>query len=240
MVERPLVSILVPCYNAAPWLASTLESALQQSWPRIEIIVVDDGSSDNSLEIARGFEPRGVRVFAQANSGAASARNHALRHAKEDFIQFLDADDLLAPDKIERQLNALARVPLDTLAAGEWARFIGDPETAVFQHEAIYNASTGIEFLQIHYETGSMMQPGGWLAPRSLLDRAGPWNEALTLNDDGEYFARVMLAASCIAFTPGARCFYRATPKSLTRRRDRRALVSLHRAVDLTTCDLLN
>ena len=77
----------------------------------------------------------------------------------------------------------------------------------MFNPEAVYAARTGVEFLQLHYETGSMMQPGAWLAPRALLDRAGPWDETLSLNDDGEYFARVMLAASTFRFVPTARCY---------------------------------
>ena len=73
----PLVSILIPCSNAAPWLAATLASALAQTHPRTEIIIVDDGSSDHSLAIARTFEPHGVRVVTQPNAGASAARNHA-------------------------------------------------------------------------------------------------------------------------------------------------------------------
>ena len=235
----PIVSILVPAFNAAPWIAASLESALGQTHAQIELIVVDDGSTDDTLAHARAFTGRGVRVVSQSNAGAAAARNHALRLARGEFIQFLDADDLLAPDKIDRQLRALAEAPPDTLAGGEWGRFTDDPAAAVFHPEAVYRATTGVEFLQLHYETGSMMQPGGWLAPRTLLDCAGPWDETLSLNDDGEYFARVMLAASRIVFTPGACCFYRAASGSLSRRRDPRAFASLHRSVDLTTRHLL-
>lgn len=235
----PLVSILIPAFNASRWIDETLSSALAQTHPRVEIIVVDDGSHDATLAQARGYEGRGVRVVSQPNAGAAAARNHALRLARGEFIQFLDADDLLAPDKIERQLRALAEAPPDALAGCEWGRFTDDPAAAVFNPESVYGAMTGVEFLQLHYETGSMMQPGGWLAPRTLLDRAGPWDETLSLNDDGEYFARVMLAASRLVFTPGARCFYRAAAGSLSRRRDLRALESLHRSVELTTRHLL-
>jgi glycosyltransferase involved in cell wall biosynthesis len=80
----PLVSILIPCSNAAPWLAATLASALAQTHPRTEIIIVDDGSSDHSLAIARTFEPHGVRVVTQPNAGASAARNHARRRRLVD------------------------------------------------------------------------------------------------------------------------------------------------------------
>ncbi len=235
-----MVSIVIPCHNAALWLAQTLESALAQTHPDIEIIVVDDGSTDDSLVVARTFESRGVHVVSQPNRGASAARNHGLRLARGEFIQFLDADDLLAPDKIAAQVATLTRTPAIALSASQWGRFTDSPAQAVFNAEAVYQARNGTEFLQLHYETGSMMQPGAWLTSRALLDRAGPWDETLSLNDDGEYFSRVMLAASQIVFTPTARCYYRAPAhRSLSRRRDAAALASLFRSVELTTGHLL-
>ncbi|MCX6954347.1 MAG: glycosyltransferase family A protein, partial [Verrucomicrobia bacterium] len=100
----PLVSVVIPCFNSARWLPATLDSVLAQTWPRVEIIVVDDGSRDDSLAVARRYASRGVRVESIANSGAAAARNHGLALARGDYLQFLDADDLLAPDKLEKQL----------------------------------------------------------------------------------------------------------------------------------------
>src|SRR5690606_5350603 len=121
-----LVSIIIPCYNAARWLPATLESALTQTWPATEIIVVDDGSSDDSLAIARGFAPRGVKVISQTNRGASAARNRGLAEARGDFIQYLDADDLLSPRKIELQLARLASAPADAVATCRWGRFEQD------------------------------------------------------------------------------------------------------------------
>src|SRR5271167_5086337 len=104
---KPLVSILIPAYNAEAWISDTLESAIAQTWQRKEIIVVDDGSKDQTAEVARRFASRGVAVVSKENQGAAATRNHALRLAQGDYIQWLDADDLLSPDKIERQFAAL-------------------------------------------------------------------------------------------------------------------------------------
>lgn len=239
-MSAPLVSVVIPCYNAARWLAGAIESALAQTWPATEIITVNDGSNDASPAIARGYQPRGVRVVDQANRGAAAARNAGLRAARGQFIQFLDADDLLAPDKIERQMRVLAPGSPDRLAAGAWARFHGDPGAAAFHPYANWRDLAGVEFLQLHYEEGCMMHPAAWLAPRALLDRAGPWDESLTLNDDGEYFARVVLASDGIVFCPDARSYYRSgIAASLSGRTDRRSLDSLFRSVDLTTRHLL-
>ena len=101
----PVVSVLIPAYNVEPWVAKGIESALAQDWPRIEVIVVVDSSSDNTLKLTRRSESNRVKVVSQENKGAAAARNHALFLAQDDYIQWLDADDLLAPGKITRQLK---------------------------------------------------------------------------------------------------------------------------------------
>ncbi len=236
----PLVSILIPCYNAAPWLAETLESAFAQTWPRTEIILVDDGSRDDSLAIARTFSTRGVHVATQANSGASAARNHALRLARGDFIQFLDADDLLAPDKIAQQLARLERSPPGTVASASWTRFHSQTTGARFTPEPAWRDLGGLDFLRLHYDARSMMPPIAWLCPRPLLAAAGPWREDLTLNDDGEYFCRVLLRSAGIVFCGEAHCYYRSgLPGSLSRRADATALQSLVRSIEANTAAML-
>ena len=235
----PLVSILIPCFNAAPWLAGAIESALAQTHAAIELVVIDDGSTDDSLAIARTFESRGVRVIPQANAGASAARNHGLRLARGEFIQFLDADDLLAPDKIERQLQTLAVAP-GTIAAGPWGRFEDDPVGARFVPEENWRDSTPAEWLALNFAGRGMMPPAAWLAPRALLDVAGPWDERLTLNDDGEYFCRVLLASAGVRFSADARAFYRSNLSgSLSRRRSEAAWRSAFLSHELCARHLL-
>lgn len=228
-MSQPLVSIIIPCHNAEPWIAQTLDSAVGQTWRNREIIVIDDGSRDRSLEIARAYAPLpGVRVFTQENRSASSARNRGLAEARGDYIQFLDADDLLHPEKVEIQMRRLLEAGPGHLASGEWARFEGDPGGAAFEEYPNHRDMDGVEFLQVFFEETAMMQPAAWLAPRALLDAAGPWDERITLNDDGEYFSRVVLAAKRILYCPGARVYYRSGLKgSLSRRKDSRSLESL-------------
>src|SRR5437899_12664005 len=102
---KPLVSILIPAFNAQEWIADTLKSAIGQTWERKEVIVVDDGSTDQTLAIARQFASERVSIVTQNNQGAAAARNRAFSVSQGDYIQWLDADDLLAPDKIARQME---------------------------------------------------------------------------------------------------------------------------------------
>ena len=239
-MTHPLISIIIPCYNAERWLAATLESALAQTWPNKEIIFVNDGSNDDSLSVAQGFSARGVHVIDQPNRGASAARNAGLHVARGEYIQYLDADDLLAPDKIEQQMRLIEPLRNRVISSGRWIRFHEKPEKVLFTDQVNYRDLTGIEFLQLHWEEGCMMHPAAWLAPRELLDDAGPWNESLTLNDDGEYFARVMLVAERIIFCNNAYTYYRThSGPRLSVCRDRRALESLYYSVELSTGYLL-
>jgi len=235
-----LVSIIIPCHNAAAWLAATLESAVRQTWADKEIILVDDGSTDASPAVARSFASRGVRILTQPNRGAAAARNSGLRAARGDFVQFLDADDLLAPDKIARQLEVLLARPAGAIAAGPWGHFAADPAAAVFTPEPVWCDLAPIDWLVRSWTGGGMFPPFVWLAPRGLLDAAGPWNEALSLDDDGEYFCRALLGARQVCFVPEARGYYRAHRGSrLSANRGERAALSSFTSIELKARRLL-
>jgi glycosyltransferase involved in cell wall biosynthesis len=207
---HPLVSILIPCYNAEKWLAQTLESALAQTWDNIEIIVVDDGSTDNSLAVAKQFQANGIKIISQSNKGASAARNRAFQESQGDFIQYLDADDLLAPDKIALQVKLFLDGNLEFVVSGEWARFYQSPTEASFIIEPVWCDMPAVDWLICSWEGGGMMHPGAWLVPRAIAEAAGAWDESLSLDDDGEYFCRVVLASSGVKFCPGAKSYYRS------------------------------
>jgi glycosyltransferase involved in cell wall biosynthesis len=233
---NPRVSILIPCHNAAPYLRATLESALAQSDAgETEIIVVDDGSRDDSLAIAREFEPRGIRLIAQPNRGAAAARNAAYAASRAEFIQYLDADDLLAPGKIAAQLARAAREPAGTVFTARWARFTDDPTRAHVRAENPLLANlTPRDYLLRYGSHDCMMHPAAWLLPRAIVESAGPWDERLSLNDDGEFFARVVAASTRVAFCTEACSLYRSgVASSLSAQRSRRHLESAHLALQL-------
>src|ERR1700716_3420210 len=96
----PAVSVIIPCRNAAAWLADSIESCLGQTWSDLEVIVVDNGSTDGSLALARSYQLQSIKVLECARRGASAARNAGLEQARGAFIQFLDADDVLHPDKV--------------------------------------------------------------------------------------------------------------------------------------------
>jgi len=234
-----LVSVVIPCRNAAPWLADAIESCLAQTWRDLEIIVVDNGSSDASMEVAQRYGSPSVTLLECKRPGASAARNAGLEKARGDFIQFLDADDVLDRDKIRLQVERLALAPPSSVAAGAWARFRREPGEAVFSPEPVWRDSTPEEFLISSWLGGGMMPNFAWLTPRAAIERAGPWNERLSLNDDGEFFCRVVLAGSGILFCNSARGYYRtAAQATVSKRRDRGAFVSAFEAIGLS-CERL-
>ena len=235
------VSILVPAYRAEATLAATLDSALAQTWPSVEVIVVDDGSPDGTLAVAQGYETRGVTVLTQPNAGAAAARNTAYRACSGTFVQFLDADDLIAPDKIEIQMQRLADEPAGTVASAAWDRFVTDPSEAIFETQPDWRDYEPARNWLIQSWSGrGTMFPAAWLLPRAITEAAGPWDEHLSLNDDGEYNARVLTAARKIAFCPDARAYYRSGhPGSLSGRKDAVAMASAHLACERSVHALL-
>ncbi len=213
-----LVSILIPAYNAERWIADTIRSALGQTWPAKEIIIVDDGSKDRTLSIARQFASKEVSVVTQPNQGAAAARNKAFSLSQGDYIQWLDADDLLAPDKIARQIESAGRLDSKrTLLSSAWGGFIYRPNKAKFTPTALWCDLSPMEWLLRVWEQNLFMQPATWLVSRELTEAAGAWDIRLSYDDDGEYFCRVVLASDGIQFVPEARMFYRRGFDSLSR-----------------------
>lgn len=203
------VSVLIPAHNAAPWVGQAIESALNQSWPNLEVIVIDDGSKDETLRIAQFYAGTRLRAIWQPNSGASAARNHALRVSTGDVIQYLDADDILAPNKIELQMAILGQSP-GYLCSGEWGSFFSFIENAFFSPpNQLHQDLAPIAWLIEAWGNGLMMQPGAWLLDRDLALAAGPWDEELSMDDDGEYFTRVVLKSRGVKFCPGARVYYR-------------------------------
>jgi len=212
---KPLVSILISAYNAQQWIGYTLQSAVAQTWPRKEIIVVDDGSTDGTAEVARRFASRGVTVVCTKNGGLSAGQNIAYRHSQGDYIQFLDADDLLAPDKIERQLAALtASDSKRILLSSPWAPFYYRTRHARFVRNSVWQDLTPVEWLLRKLGENIHMQNATWLVSRELAEAAGPWDEGLQYDQDGEYFTRVLLASERTRFVPETGIYYRATGSS--------------------------
>lgn len=228
------VSVIIPCYNAARYVTDTLESVRRQTWPNIEVIVVDDGSTDGGAGIVEAFRGLDLALIRQSNRGQTAALNAGLLRATGDYVQYLDADDLIDPDKIALQVARLAGAPR-CVAAAHWGRFYGRPEETRFETEAVSRDMDSVDWLVESRAAGlGMMFPALWLVPMSIVRAAGPWREDLTLNNDAEYFTRVLLAADRVLYCEGARCRYRSgISGSLSTRRTAAHWASQEKVIEL-------
>jgi len=250
MDEKALVSIIIPLYNAEAYIAECIKSVLAQTWPNIEVIIIDDGSTDNSAALAETFASDTVRLYRQANKGASAARNYGLKQAKGKYIQFLDADDLLSADKIEAQVGLLEQNP-GCIALCDTVYF--DDGTDPYQNKPAKEwYSNGfnkpVDFLIKLYggdligpNYGGMVQPNAWLTSRHVIDKAGLWNEMRSPDDDGEFFCRVILESERVCYSPGAVNYYRklAGNKNLSAQKSHEACQSKLTVTDLKTKHLL-
>jgi len=242
MNSKPLVSICIPTYNSEKWIKATIQSALAQTWLKKEIIIVDDGSSDNTFQIAKEFESKSVKVITQTNMGACAARNRALSISQGDFIQWLDSDDLLAPDKIEIQLtNSDTSPQTRILHSSAWGRFYFRLKKTKFNPDPLWQDLSPIDWLLKHLGDGKMMHPAAWLVSRKLSDMAGQWDERIKLNQDGEYFCRVVASSELVKFNLKARCYYRSGNfSSISKNRTEKSLESWSLSKNLCVDHLLN
>jgi glycosyltransferase involved in cell wall biosynthesis len=240
---NPLVSILVPAYNAERWIGLTLRSAIGQTWPRTEVIVVDDGSKDATLAAVRCFQSGHVKVVTQDNAGACVARNHALSLAQGDYIQWLDADDLLHREKVARQVAALGEMDDGlTLLTSAYGQFHADARKARFLPDALWQDLGPVEWMMAKFSHGAWMNPATWLVSRRLAACAGPWDPRLARSgdDDGEYVCRLVRASARVRFVPAARAYYRiGNATSLSSQRTKEAMLGRFLATKLAIDHLL-
>ncbi len=180
----PLVSVIVPCYNGAAFLEEALRSALEQSYADVEVVVVDDGSTDSSPEIARRFP---VRYIRQPNRGLCEARNAGIRESKGSYLVFLDADDRLQPKAIEAGLRALTQRPDCAMAVADHVFIAADGS---------YLASSAKQSpLHSHYEallkSNFIEMISSVLFRRSIFDELGGFDTTLRVAEDYELYLRI-------------------------------------------------
>ena len=241
----PLVSVCVPCHNAERFIGPALDSVLAQTYQNIEIIVTDDGSTDSTAEALRPYAKRGVKILSAKCGTAARARNHSLSEANGEYVKFFDADDLLSPECIERQIGKLNGHP-DSVAASEWGRFFeNDLSTFTLNPRPVWRDLPATDWLIQDWMDGQpMTQPGMFLIPRSLIEASGPWLDDPLLhkapNDDFEFFTRLFCKTQTILFTPGAVLRYRSGHlTSLSQGRSRPTVEALYHCLLRGTQHLL-
>jgi GT2 family glycosyltransferase len=203
VVSKPLVSVLIPAYQSERYVGEAIESALLQTHRPIEVIVVDDGSSDGTLAVARRYEaahPGTVRVIAQANGGACAARNHAFRESRGAYVKFLDADDALAPHALEEELAALEGESGDVIPFGRLIRCDEDLRPKAGAKEGgssfEYIASASSKAERVAWLLEHNLQTAQPLHPRDWVEQVGGFNEQLLRAQEYELHLRLALAGA--------------------------------------------
>lgn len=189
MQENPLVSVIVPLYNYAYYIEAALNSVFEQSYRPIEVIVVDDGSTDNSAAIVRTYQD--VRYYYQTNQSAAVARNNGIAVANGEFIAFLDADDLWHPDKLSIQVSHMVAHPEVDITTTNVLSFL-EPETQVpawFKSDRELGETNGIV-------------PSAIVVRRNIFDQVGGFSAAHVPSEDTEWLCRVKDAGISIVTIP--------------------------------------
>ncbi len=212
--ETPLVSVLIPCYNAAAYVEETLHSIIAQTYTNWECIVVDDHSSDNSVEIVQAYcnkYPEKIKLYTNPRKGACAARNVAFQYSRGEYIQYLDADDLLARNKIEKQIQLFKQYGNNIITSCIWGRFTNNTNNVKWENQLIdHDYEEPINWLVDAWNGKGMMAQHGWLVFRDMIVKAKPWNEKLLMNQDGEFFCRLIMQAKAIKFCPEAKVYYRS------------------------------
>ena len=211
------VSIIIPLYNSEAYITQTIDSCLAQTHRDIEIIVVENGSTDKSYQVLKSIDDKRLNVFQITTPNAAAARNYGYQKATGAYIIFLDADDVMASNKIELQLKALSKKPKGWIASCAWAKFKTNTTEAIISPQEVWNTQNPIDWCLQSWMGGGMMIPGCWLIPKTIIEKAGLWDERLSLHDDGEFMCRVLLASKGNVFVENTVVYYRQQVNSLSR-----------------------
>jgi len=211
----PKVSVIIPAFNASGWISEAVQSAVSQNIDDIEIVVIDDGSTDNTADIVEKNFP-GIRVVKTENGGPSKARNLGTKLSNGDFIQYLDADDLLAPHKLATQLTALENSGL-SVAYGDWQKLTRNSKS-IFEVSA--KVSRKLINPEIDLFTDFWAPPAAYLFRRSIVEKIGGWNENLPVIQDARFVLDCALYGARFIYCPGVMAYYRIHSQDTVSRRN--------------------
>lgn len=212
---NPEVTIIIPTFNRAYVLPETLQSVLNQTFTNWECLLIDDQSTDNTFEtIASYLNDTRFKWISKTNEhkkGAAASRNIGIQNAKGTYINFLDSDDLLSPNKLATQLNALKNASSKVIATCTWGRFSKSVEDAIlFQNLPEYQSFTHpASFLQALANGKGFFPIHAYLIPKEVISSIGFWNENSNLYDDADFTIRMFCSINTVVFTADAVAYYR-------------------------------
>ncbi len=191
----PLVSVIIPVFNGEAFLGEAVQSVLAQKYSPVEVIIVDDGSTDGTEDVVKSF-PETVRYLQQSNQGPAAARNRGIEQAQGSLIAFADADDLWPEDKLEMQLPYLLRDPVIEIVLGR----IQQVRTSIAVGEPAFSVNLGSAVIR-----------------KSVFERVGLFDESMRYSEDVDWFMRAREAGAAIMTIDAVTLLYRQHEQNMTR-----------------------
>lgn len=227
MTSNLSISIIIPCYNAAKYIKETLDSILQQTFKDFEVILIDDGSKDDTATIIQSYQDARIRFYQQTNQGQCKASNFGLSLAQGNYIKFIDADDVINETHLQAQWEQVNGAT-DVLASCTWGRFFDEnPNSAVFIPETVWKTMPSLEWIKASLtQRNDMMGAWVWLIPKEVLDKTGGWDERLSLNNDFEFSMRLLTHVKEVRFAEEAKLYYRSGMATLSQTFSRKAFKS--------------
>lgn len=205
-----LVSVIMPCYNAELFIRDGIESVLRQSHPRVELVVVDDASTDQSWAVIQGYGKALIAERSTRNHGACYSRNRGAALASGRFLMFLDADDCIAPDTIEALAGAMESTGSE-LAACKWSFLVRAGDDWIPIESGFPEDPPDGDFL-LAWLSGWYIPPCALLWDSAAFDEIGGWDESLAANQDGDLVLRALLRGMGIRKADGGLGLYRKQP----------------------------
>lgn len=203
-MKNPLVSILIPMYNSESYIENTIQKLERQTYKNIEIVIVDDHSTDNSFNIVKNYPSEKIHVYHNPKKGSNFARNYAFKQSKGDYVKFLDADDECSDGMIEEQLRYLQNYGTDNTIVFSTLKIHyidkGKEDDTIRLIDKDYTPA--MELLIDMWKYNQWNCPHCHLMHRSLFEKSSGWNESLLRNQDGEFFARIYAIADKALFVP--------------------------------------
>ncbi len=211
------ISVIIPTYNRREYIEETLNSLKNQTYRNWECIVVDDNSNEKTLKIIKkcfGIDNRFKLIIKskKLKKGPNISKNIGLEKAKGDFIQFLDSDDILAPNKFEEQIKIIENKEdkFDSVLTCKWKKFKSSKEKKEFPNSGDFKSfKNPLKYFKYIGNHGGFYPPHVFLTPKKLIEKSGYFNKNIIMNDDGEFFSRVLFHCNSLLFTDKTYVLYR-------------------------------
>ncbi len=211
-----LVSIIIPTYNRAHLIGETLDSILAQTYPHWECIIVDDASTDSTAEIVEAYVLKDSRFRyyhrpTDRPKGASVCRNYGFELSEGDYLQWLDSDDIIGPNKIHVQLTALEENEDGAVAICKWAEFVADiADSKIYNNLKVYDNFYNMElFIEALSRSGGFLPFHAYFFRKELVHKSGLWLDELLVNQDGEFLTRLILKTRKIIYCDECLVYYR-------------------------------